>query len=114
MTTINDDNLVVLVQEAFHCRLGGPGDIASEAGPVTGPPEGITLAVLLSEDQQDLLRKQPQGETALGGYYVARFKRNLQLWKNFLQSGRHASSGVMSSLKHKNYSIDEINKQVRY
>lgn len=100
---------MVLVQEAFHCRLGGPSDIASEAGPVTGPPEGIALAVLLGEDQQDLLRKQPQGWSN-----IALFKLNLQLWKNFLQSERHALSGVMSSLKHKNYSIDEINKQVRY
>lgn len=66
MTTINNYNLVVLVQEALHCRLGGPSDVASEAGPVTSPPEGVALAVLLGEDQQDLRREQMQGEAELG------------------------------------------------
>lgn len=70
MTTINDDNLVVLVQEALHCRLGGPSDVASEAGSVTSPPEGVALAVLLSEDQQDLMREQTQGQAALGVHYM--------------------------------------------
>lgn len=58
VTAIDDDNLVVLVQEALHCRLGGPGDVAPEAGSVASPPEGVALAVLLSEDQQDLMGEQ--------------------------------------------------------
>lgn len=66
MTTINHYNLVVLVQEALHCRLGGPSNVASEAGSVTGPPEGVALAVLLGKDQQDLMREQTQREAALG------------------------------------------------
>lgn len=57
---------MVLVQEALYCRLGGPSDVASEAGSVTSPPEGVALAVLLGEDQQDLTREQTQGEAALG------------------------------------------------
>lgn len=79
MTAINDYNLMVLVQEAFYCRLGSPSNVASEASPVTGPPEGIALAVLLGEDQQDLLREQLQGETALGSNVVAQVRLNLQL-----------------------------------
>lgn len=87
---------MVLVQEAFYCRLGSPSNVASEASPVAGPPEGIALAVLLGEDQQDLLREQLQGETALGSNVIAQVRLNLQLW-------RGALSGGMSSLQLKNY-----------
>lgn len=49
---------MVLVQEALGGRLWRPRDVAPEPGAVTGPPEGIALAVLLGEHQQDLRRQK--------------------------------------------------------
>lgn len=51
---VDDDYLVVLVQVALHSRLGRPGDVALEASPVARPPEGVALAVLFGEHQEDL------------------------------------------------------------
>lgn len=48
---------MVLVQETLDGRLGRPCDVTPEAGALAGPPEGIALAVLLGEHQQDLQRQ---------------------------------------------------------
>ena len=61
MPSINDYNLMVLVQETLDGRLGRPCDFTSEASTVAGPPEGIALAVLLGEHQQDLRRQGRNG-----------------------------------------------------
>lgn len=58
MASINDYNLMVLVQETLGGRLGRPCDVTPEPGAVAGPPEGIALAVLLGEHQQDLRRQE--------------------------------------------------------
>ncbi|TNN56979.1 hypothetical protein EYF80_032790 [Liparis tanakae] len=51
--------------EALDGRLGRPRDVTPEAGAVAGPPEGVALAVLLGEHQQDL-RRQREERTAGG------------------------------------------------
>lgn len=56
VTPIDDDDLVVFVQETLDGWLGRARDVAPEAGAVAGPPEGVALAVLLSEHEQDLER----------------------------------------------------------
>ncbi len=58
MASINDYNLMVLVQETLNGRFGRPCDVTPEPSPVAGPPEGIALAVLLGEHQQDLRRQE--------------------------------------------------------
>lgn len=45
---------MVFLQETLYGGLGGACDVTPEAGAVAGPPEGIALAVLLGEHQQDL------------------------------------------------------------
>ncbi len=49
---------MVLVQETLDGRLGRPCDVTPEPSAVAGPPEGIALAVLLGEHQQDLRRQE--------------------------------------------------------
>lgn len=56
VTTIDDYNLMVLVQEALGGRLRRPCDVASKPSAITRPPEGVALAVLLGEYQKDLRR----------------------------------------------------------
>lgn len=56
ITSIYDYNFMVLVQETLDSRLGRSCNVAPEACLVTGPPECITLAVLLSKHQQNLRR----------------------------------------------------------
>lgn len=58
MTPIDDYDLVVLVQVALDGRLGRPCDVAPEASAVARPPEGIALAVLFGEHQEDLRRHE--------------------------------------------------------
>jgi len=60
VASVDDDDLVVLVQEALDGRLGRPRDVTPEAGAVAGPPEGVALAVLLGEHQQDLRRQREE------------------------------------------------------
>lgn len=56
VTTIDDYNLMVLVQEALNGRLRRPCNVASKPSAITRPPEGVALAVLLGEYQKDLRR----------------------------------------------------------
>lgn len=56
MSPIDDYDLVVLVQVALDGRLRRPSDVAPEASAVARPPEGIALAVLFGEHQEDLRR----------------------------------------------------------
>lgn len=58
MTPIDDDDLVVFVQVALDGRLGRPRDVAPEASAVARPPEGVALAVLFGEHQEDLRRHE--------------------------------------------------------
>lgn len=48
---VNDDDLMVLVQETLQGSFRRVGNAARVAGPGTGPPEAITLAVFLRKDQ---------------------------------------------------------------
>lgn len=54
VASVDDDDLMVFIQEAFDGRLGRPCDVTPKAGAVAGPPEGVALAVLLSEHEQHL------------------------------------------------------------
>lgn len=58
VASINDYDLVMLVQEALNSRLGRPSDVTPEPSTVAGPPEGIALAVFLGKHQQDLRRPE--------------------------------------------------------
>lgn len=62
VTSINDYNLMMLVQEALNSRLRRPCNVTPEPSAVAGPPEGITLAVFLGKHQQNLRR--PEGTDA--------------------------------------------------
>lgn len=54
LSVVNHNNFMMFIQEALKGWLWRPGDIASVTGSVTGPPESITLTVLLGKDQQNL------------------------------------------------------------
>lgn len=58
MAAVDDDDLMVLVEEALHRGLRRPRDVAPEPSAVARPPEGITLAVLLGKHQKDLRRQE--------------------------------------------------------
>lgn len=61
VASVYDYDLVVFVQKTLHGRLGRPCDVTPEASAVAGPPEGIALAVLFGEHQEDLKRQRGVG-----------------------------------------------------
>lgn len=62
VTSINDYDLMVLVQKTLNSGFWCSCYVTPEASTVAGPPEGVTLTVLLSEHQQDL-KKNNDKET---------------------------------------------------
>lgn len=49
MSVIDDDQIVVLLQEALQRRFWRSGHITPEPGALTGPAEAVTLSVVFGK-----------------------------------------------------------------